>query len=609
MAIPSYQNGTTDWFEAGGFTAELSGTFDVGSDPASILAFALAEAGSSAVRVNRIVIGGIEMVGLTDRSFQAEYGSQGRCRGFELIGSGLTGVQPFTAYCTLLDGVTADPNSKPAVVFASVRDVVSRTTAALTAVAVSSGNQLTATIASNANSRVFALGLRSGAVMTAVAPTDKPLDQGMGSYTGFILSEVGAASTQLVATSATTDIYIGQLWSLEGTASGDTTPPTITGPSGGAGASTSSVSVVENTTAVHTFTASEAVTWSISGGADAALFTINSSTGALSFLAARNFEAPADADTNNTYVVVVRATDGASNFSTQTVTVTVTNANEAPTYSGTISVPALTVGVAMTPVATAGFFSDVDAGDTAAYSAIGTWPAGITVNASTGAISGTPTVAGTYSGLQVRRADSGSLTATSTAFAITVAASGGVTFTGTVPGKSGTVGVAFAFGSPALDSYFSGTGTYAVQAGTLPPGLTLNASTGAITGTPTTAGTYSGIVVRKTAASGSPATADTNAFAITIAAAPVAAGFNLNSSTFAFRRNNGTLIASTAVTFWPLDAASGDRVGAAITGLSTNASGIVTSLVSSASLVAGTTYRVNYEFATGEYGVAKLTAA
>jgi hypothetical protein len=110
----------------------------------------------------------------------------------------------------------------------------------------------------------------------------------------------------------------------------DTTPPTITGPSGATG-STSSVSVAENTTAVHTFTANETVTWDISGGADASLFGINSSTGALAFLAAPDYEAPADSGTNNTYVVIVRATDTATptaNTATQTVTVTVTDVSD-----------------------------------------------------------------------------------------------------------------------------------------------------------------------------------------------------------------------------------------------------------------------------------------
>lgn len=114
---------------------------------------------------------------------------------------------------------------------------------------------------------------------------------------------------------------------LNAAATSDTTPPIITGPSGATG-STSSKSIVENTTAVHTFSANESVTWSLNGGADVALFSINSSTGSLSFLAAPNFEAPADADTNNAYVVGVRATDAASNATTQTLTVTVTDVDE-----------------------------------------------------------------------------------------------------------------------------------------------------------------------------------------------------------------------------------------------------------------------------------------
>ena len=58
----------------------------------------------------------------------------------------------------------------------------------------------------------------------------------------------------------------------------DETAPIITGPSGSeAGASTSTVSINENGLAVNTFEANETVTWSLNGGADASLFSINSS--------------------------------------------------------------------------------------------------------------------------------------------------------------------------------------------------------------------------------------------------------------------------------------------------------------------------------------------
>ena len=52
-------------------------------------------------------------------------------------------------------------------------------------------------------------------------------------------------------------------------------------------------------------------------------------TGALSFIAAPNFEAPTDAGGNNVYDVIVRASDGTL-FDTQAIAVTVTNRNEAP---------------------------------------------------------------------------------------------------------------------------------------------------------------------------------------------------------------------------------------------------------------------------------------
>lgn len=104
-------------------------------------------------------------------------------------------------------------------------------------------------------------------------------------------------------------------------------PPVITGPGSSTGA-TSVISIPENTTSVFSFTANEASTWSISG-TDAGFFSI--STSGVLAISARNFEAPADNGSNNTYIVAVRAADAASNASTQTLTVTITDANEGTT--------------------------------------------------------------------------------------------------------------------------------------------------------------------------------------------------------------------------------------------------------------------------------------
>jgi len=94
--------------------------------------------------------------------------------------------------------------------------------------------------------------------------------------------------------------------------------------------SSDSVNVAENTTAVTTVVATDpnpgdTVTYSLTGGADQGKFTINSSTGELTFTTAPDFENPTDADSNNIYVVEVQASDGTNN-GTQTISVTVTNA-------------------------------------------------------------------------------------------------------------------------------------------------------------------------------------------------------------------------------------------------------------------------------------------
>ncbi|WP_168355987.1 PQQ-dependent sugar dehydrogenase [Sphingomonas gei] len=68
-----------------------------------------------------------------------------------------------------------------------------------------------------------------------------------------------------------------------------------------------------------------AVSYAISGGADAARFTINSTTGGISFRAAPDFEIPADADGNNVYVVQLTASDGVLTSATFVLSITVTD--------------------------------------------------------------------------------------------------------------------------------------------------------------------------------------------------------------------------------------------------------------------------------------------
>ena len=107
------------------------------------------------------------------------------------------------------------------------------------------------------------------------------------------------------------------------------------------GGDTGSVSILENTTAVTTVTATDpdtgqTLSYSISGGADAAKFIIGPSTGALSFVTAPNFELPTDVGGNNVYDVIVQVSDGHGGLDTQAIAVTVSDvveSNHAPTVA------------------------------------------------------------------------------------------------------------------------------------------------------------------------------------------------------------------------------------------------------------------------------------
>ena len=106
--------------------------------------------------------------------------------------------------------------------------------------------------------------------------------------------------------------------------------PKITGPSGASGAASSALTVNENQTSVATLTADKTVSWSIFGGTDGGKFTINATTGVLTFRAAPDFEQPTDADANNTYIVTVQATDSGGYTAQQSVTVTVADLDDTP---------------------------------------------------------------------------------------------------------------------------------------------------------------------------------------------------------------------------------------------------------------------------------------
>ncbi len=135
----------------------------------------------------------------------------------------------------------------------------------------------------------------------------------------------------------------------------------------------SSVSVAENTTAVTTVTATDpdagaTLSFSISDGIGAQLFSLNSSTGVLTFKAAPNFEAPGDSAHINDYNMVIFVTDGTYTLP-QPFTVRVLNVNEAPTA---LALTSTSIAENNTAGAVIGTFTtaDPDAGDTFNYALI-----------------------------------------------------------------------------------------------------------------------------------------------------------------------------------------------------------------------------------------------
>ena len=112
--------------------------------------------------------------------------------------------------------------------------------------------------------------------------------------------------------------------------------------------SAATVSVEENQAATFTAAATDVdgdtLTFTLTG-ADAALFAIDAATGAVSFLAAPDFETPGDADGDNVYDVTVTASDGELS-SSQDVAITITDVNETPTITSASTITAEENGTA-----------------------------------------------------------------------------------------------------------------------------------------------------------------------------------------------------------------------------------------------------------------------
>ncbi|MHC1654666.1 putative Ig domain-containing protein [Stenotrophomonas maltophilia] len=257
---------------------------------------------------------------------------------------------------------------------------------------------------------------------------------------------------------------------------------------------------------------------------------------------------------NGSFTFTVRATDsstGTGPFSATSGTLTLTIAVPTLVYAPANPANATVAAAYSQSLASAG-------GGTAPYTyalASGSLPAGITL-ASNGTLSGTPTAGGSFT-FSVTATDSsggtGPFSATSAPLTLTVVAP----TISIAPVSLPNATVATAYSQTVAASGGVSTYSYAVTAGSLPPGLSLSGS-GVLSGTSTAAGTYNFTLTATDSSTGAGPYTGSRAYALTVNAPTLtlspASGATLTATagtalgSMGFTAANGTAPYSYAIT-------------------------------------------------------------
>ncbi len=223
------------------------------------------------------------------------------------------------------------------------------------------------------------------------------------------------------------------------------------------------------------------------------------------------------------FAVQLGAATGTTQVSSGTATVTIVSHSADATATTTTSAPAFTT-TAIPATAQVGQPYDTTFSASGvpepAYSVTGgALPPGLSLNARTGQLSGTPTAIGHFT-FSISASNTVGSPASTGPLAIDVAAPNApAQFTASTPPASTKTDTAYSYTFAATGNPAPGFG---ISAGTLPPGLALDPTSGVLSGAATAAGTFT-FTVSATNGVGSPASS--GPITITVAAADVAPSF------------------------------------------------------------------------------------